>query len=127
MPHERLRGDVIDRRLATEVEIIRSVAIARRAAQLVAGSDQPRSLLALKTELEVKRRGAAMVLEISISDAEPRQAVGLCHAVVASYVSARLWPRIAAALGLEQGLDAQIERLHEGAAQSRPPPQPMPR
>lgn len=114
----RLGADVIDARVATEIEILTSAPIVERAVTRLDLAHDPAFVASatgtVQRAVRAARRDRSLVIEVGVAIDDPQRAAELCNAILESYLERSMESRMEPALHQIEWLTRQLEELPEG-------------
>lgn len=96
--------DEIAARMATEIEVLTSRALAERAAEAI--GIEPAQVDTIHRALRAARRGNSLLIDVGVDLEDPERARNVCNAVIEAFVTYRMSARL-------QIVHAQIQALSE--------------
>jgi uncharacterized protein involved in exopolysaccharide biosynthesis len=117
LPEERLGADVIEARVATEVEILQSRPIVERVVRTLGLEHDPSlgpdAVAAISSAVHASRRGGSLVIDVAVSLGDLDRAAAVCNALMDAYLASRVDVRIAPIMTELDWLGSQLEALGE--------------
>lgn len=118
LEEERLGADVIDARVATEIEVLTSAPIVERAVMRLGLAHDPAfgasATSAVQHAVRAARRERSLVIDVGVAMDDPQRAAEVCNALLESYLESSMESRMGSVLHQIEWLTSQLEELPEG-------------
>lgn len=111
LAEERVGRDVIDARMATEIEVLEGSVLADRVRQRLELADSP--------VVEASRRSETLVLDVAVLGNDRERAREICNHVLDVYIEQRMYDQLAPLDGRLQHLYSNRDLLPDGPTRAR--------